>query len=271
MTRTISGLSEIAGRYDVLLCDVWGVVHNGRESFPAACEALIQFQRRHGRVVLISNAPRPSKAIFGQLDDFGVPRQAWTDFVTSGDATRRLLAERAPGPAWAIGPERDGPLYEGLGLRFAGPEDAAFIVCTGLIDDTVETAEDYRQALAAAARRRLTMICANPDRVVQRGVQLIYCAGALADVYAELGGEVVMAGKPCAPIYDLALADAADRSRVLCVGDGIATDIAGANAQGLDCLFVLGGIHGAEAGEGAAVLLAREGAHAAYAAPALVW
>lgn len=272
MMRSITGLSEIADRYELVLCDVWGVVHNGRESFPAACDALIRFKDDHGPVVLISNAPRPSRAIWDQLDGFGVPRHAWSDFVTSGDATRRLLAERAPGPAWAIGPERDASLYEGLGLEFAGPQDAAFISCTGLFDDTTETAEDYRESLSVAAGRDLTMICANPDRVVQRGDQLIFCAGALADLYEALGGPVLMAGKPCGPIYDLALASrGVDRSKVLCIGDGIATDVAGANAQDLDCLFLLGGIHGAEAGEGAAALLAREGAHAAYAAPELVW
>jgi len=272
MTRTLAGLSDVAQNYDLVLCDVWGVIHNGRESFPQACEALARFERERGPVVLISNAPRPSAAIFGQLRAFGVPDDCWTAFVTSGDATRALIADRAPGPAWAIGPERDFPLYEGLPLKFAGPEEAAFIACTGLVDDDVETPEDYRAQLAVAAGRGLVMICANPDRVVQRGDQLIYCAGALADLYAELGGEVLMAGKPYAPIYERCLEGRdVERRRVLCIGDGIATDVAGANAQNLDCLFVLGGIHGADADEGAGALLAAKGAHAAYAMPALVW
>lgn len=268
----IPGLAAIADRYDVLLCDVWGVIHNGRESFPAACEALARFKGAGGQVVLLSNAPRPAAAVFSQLDQLGVPRSAWGDFVTSGDATRTLLAARAPGPAWAIGPERDFPLYEGLGLDFAGPEAAAFIACTGPFDDTVETPEDYRERFVLAAERGLTMICANPDRVVQRGDSLIYCAGALADLYAELGGQVLMAGKPFAPIYDLALATAGgpDRSRVLCIGDGIPTDVKGANGQGLDCLFVLGGIHAAE-GDDADALLARDGASARYSLAELVW
>jgi HAD superfamily hydrolase (TIGR01459 family) len=284
--HALSGLSEIADAYDVLLCDVWGVIHNGREAFPAACAALERFAATRGPVVLISNAPRPSAHVHEQLAALGVPRGAWSAFVSSGDATRALLAERAPGPAWAIGPDRDWPLYEGLGLTFAGPEEAAFISCTGPVDDERETPQDYRQRLAACARRGLEMICANPDKVVQRGDKLIYCGGALADLYAALDGPVLMAGKPCAPIYGLALAEAAallgrpvDRARVLCVGDGVATDVKGAMDQGLDCLFVAGGIHGLEAVDAdgrfdpvrAAALLAREGAAARFAALALAW
>ena len=204
----VSRLADIAGDYDVLLCDVWGVIHNGRESFPEACAALATFARERGPVVLISNAPRPSADVLPQLDALGVPRSAWQAFVSSGDATRVLLAERAPGPAWAIGPARDAPLYAGLGLDFAGPETAAFISCTGPEDDERETPEDYRARLEACARRGLTMICANPDRVVQRGDRLIYCGGALADLYAGLDGPVLMAGKPYAPIYDLCIAEA---------------------------------------------------------------
>jgi len=281
----VSGLSELAGRYDLLLCDVWGVIHNGRRSFPAACEALARWQAEVGPVVLISNAPRPSSAIHPQLDALKVPRAAWSTLVTSGDATRALLAERAPGPAWAIGPERDAPLYDGLGLSFSGPDEAKFITVTGPYDDTVETPEDYRERLAAAAARGLTLVCANPDIVVKRGETLIYCGGALAELYEALGGPVLMAGKPFGPIYDLALAEAKtllgrplDPARVLCVGDGIATDVKGANAQGLDLLFVAAGIHGADAVNGGALdaaalesLLSMEGASAAWAIADLVW
>ena len=282
----LNGLSEIVDRYDVLLCDVWGVIHNGREAFPAACAALQRFSAAGGRVVLISNAPRPSQDVFSQLTALRVPRDAWSAFVTSGDATRALLAARAPGPAWAIGPERDATLYQGLGLDFAGPESAAFITCTGPEDDTRETPEDYRDRLAVCARRGLEMICANPDRVVRRGDAMIYCGGALADLYAAMDGPVIMAGKPYGPIYDLALAEAQallagplDRRRVLCVGDGVATDVKGAADQGLDCLFIAAGIHGAEAmrGDGrldpllTEALLARDGATAAWAMGDLVW
>jgi HAD superfamily hydrolase (TIGR01459 family) len=281
-----NGLSEIADRYDALLCDVWGVIHNGHVAFPVACEALRTFAETRGPVVLISNAPRPSAAVAPQLDALGVPRSAWSAFVSSGDATRALLAERAPGPAWAIGPDRDAPLYHGLGLDFSGPEEAVFISCTGPTDDTVETPEDYRERLTFCASRGLTMICANPDRVVQRGDQLVYCGGALADLYAGLDGPVVMAGKPYAPIYEMSLTEAAahlgrplERSRALCIGDGIATDLGGAADQGLDALFIAHGIHAAEAlaadGElepaRLGALLSREGGHARFAMRGLVW
>lgn len=282
----ITALAEIADGYDVLLCDVWGVIHNGRESFPDACAALQRFAACRGPVVLISNAPRPSSHVHEQLALLGVPRDAWSAFVSSGDATRVLLAERAPGPAWAIGPDRDWPLYEGLGLDFTGFEEAAFISCTGPVDDERETPEDYRARLAACAGRGMEMICANPDKVVQRGDKLVYCGGALADLYAALGGPVLMAGKPFAPIYDLALAEAeglmggpVDRARVLCVGDGVATDVRGAMDQRLDCLFIAAGIHGDKAigPDGrldparAAALLAHDGCAARFATAALSW
>lgn len=287
LPHVLPHLGAVAADYDILLCDVWGVIHNGRESWSGPCEALARFNREGGHVVLISNSPRPASDVIAQLDGLGVPRESWKAFVTSGDATRAELAKRAPGPAWIVGPDRDAPLYEGLGLeRAASAEDAAFISVTGPVDDTTETPEDYRERFAAGAARDIELICANPDRVVQRGDQLIYCGGALADLYESLGGRVVMAGKPFAPIYDLAIKEAegllgraVDRSRVLCIGDGVVTDVMGANAQGLDCLFIAQGIHGDQAkGEGgsldparAAELLKAETTYARYAALELTW
>jgi len=286
MTRSLTGLAALAGRYDALLCDVWGVIHNGRESFAGPCEALARWRETVGPVVLISNAARPSAEVGVQLDGLGVPRAAWSALVTSGDVTRTLLAERAPGPAYSLGPERNATLYAGLGLDFAPLEAATFIACTGPVDDDVETPEDYRDLLTAAAARRLPMICANPDKVVQRGDRLIYCGGALAELYETLGGTAIMAGKPHPPIYAASLAKARELAgapipagRVLAIGDGIATDIAGANAQGLDVLFVAAGIHGVEARgpdgrlDMAAVerLLGAAGAHADYAIGDLAW
>lgn len=286
--HALPGLSTIVDRYDVLLCDVWGVIHNGRESWPAACDALVRYQAEgFGKVVLISNSPRPAADVVAQLDRLGVPRAAWSAFVTSGDATAAELARRAPGPAWPIGPERDATVYEGTGVVLSDTvEDAAFISCTGLIDDDVEGPEDYRARFEAAVERDLEMVCANPDIVVQKGSKLIYCGGALAQLYAAMGGRVTMAGKPHGPIYDRALKEAEallgrnlDRSRVLTIGDGVVTDVLGANAQGLDCLFVASGIHGdaargsdgrvdAEAAQG---LLAAETAYARYVTLALEW
>jgi HAD superfamily hydrolase (TIGR01459 family) len=279
------GLAELAPRYDALLCDVWGVIHNGRDSFPAACAALARFRAERGPVVLISNSPRPNAGVIEQLDSLGVPRDAWSQIVTSGDATRALLAERAPGPVWALGPERDAPLYDGLGLAMSDLVAARFISCTGPFDDEIETPEDYRARFADAVARGLPMICANPDLVVQRGAKLIYCGGALAELYAALGGEVAMAGKPHPPIYGLSLAKAEaelgrplDRARVLCIGDGLPTDIKGANDQGLDVLFIASGIHGEEtvrdgALHAAAVdaLLQARGLAAAWAMGDLIW
>ena len=161
-------------------------------------------------MILISNSPRPAEDVEDQLKELGVPSSAWSELVTSGDATRGLLGERAPGPAWRIGPERDDSLYEGLNIAFASIQDAAFIVCTGPNDDEVETPEDYRAPLSLGVARGLEMICANPDKVVQRGDRLIYCGGAIADLYEELGGRVLMAGKPYPPIYELSFARAGE-------------------------------------------------------------
>jgi len=281
----IPGLSALAGRYDVLLCDVWGVIHNGRDPFPAACEALAKFRTQGGEVVLISNSPRLNAQVIDQMLGIGVPAETWSRVVTSGDATRPLLAARAPGPAWKLGPEHVNPLYEGLGLEFAELSEARFIACTGPFDDEHETPEDYRDRFTGAAKRGLPMICANPDIVVQRGDKLIYCGGALAQLYEALGGPVQMAGKPHAPIYDLALATVAelrggpvDRARVLCIGDGPRTDLRGANAQGLDALFVANGIHGQEILAKGSLdpamidhVFETEGVTATYAIADLVW
>ncbi len=287
LPHALPRLSAVADDYDILLCDVWGVIHNGRESWPTACEALTKFNETGGHVVLISNSPRPSSDVVAQLDALGVPRSAWKAFVTSGDATRAELARRAPGPAWIIGPDRDFVLYEGLNLDSAhDASDAAFISVTGPYNDATETPEDYRERLILAVERDLELICANPDRIVQKGDSIIYCGGAIADLYESMGGRVVMAGKPFGPIYELALREAqaltgraVDRSRVLCIGDGVITDVLGAAEQALDCLFIAQGIHG-DAAKGpdgtldparAADLLRAETTFARYAALELAW
>ena len=281
----IAGLSDLADRYDALLCDVWGVIHNGRESFAAATQALARFRAERGPVVLISNAPRPCGPVVEQLDGLGVPREAWTQVVTSGDATRRLLAARAPGPAWRVGPDRDAPLYEGLGLEASDLDHARFISVTGPFDDENDEPADYRDRFSQAIARDLELVCANPDIVVQRGEKLVYCGGALAQLYESLGGRVTMAGKPYPAIYDLARATASEaagrpiaRDRVLCIGDGLPTDVRGANAQGLDVLFVANGIHGAETvgpeglkADAVADLLRQDGLSARWAMADLVW
>ena len=252
----IEGLSAVADRYDAILCDIWGVLHNGRHAFPPASEALAAFRRRGGAVVLVSNAPRPSAPIYKQVLRLGVSPDAFDAIVTSGDVAIGLIAERVAAPVHHIGPERDLALFEAAAARtgerpvLVGLEEASYVLCTGLFDDTVETPDDYAERLSAMAARGLTFVCANPDLVVHRGADLIYCAGALAQAYEALGGKAIYAGKPHAPIYDAALAAAGAalaaplaRSRVLAIGDAMRTDIAGAAGQGLDALFVTAGIH----------------------------
>jgi HAD superfamily hydrolase (TIGR01459 family) len=262
IVRQIKGLGEISDRYDAILCDIWGVLHNGVASFAPATKALTSFRRRGGAVVLISNAPRPSPPIRRQVLRLGVPEDAIDAIVTSGDVTVGLIEEQPGDRVLHIGPERDLSLFDaaaeatGRRPRLVALEEAQYALCTGLRDDESETPDDYEPELSAMASREMTMICANPDIVIHRGETLIYCAGALARRYEELGGKVVYAGKPHAPIYARALAlaekargAAIDKSRVLAIGDGMKTDIAGAARAGLDALFVTGGIHRSLHGE----------------------
>jgi HAD superfamily hydrolase (TIGR01459 family) len=254
--RQIAGLSEISDRYDVILCDIWGVLHNGVASFAQASDALVSFRAQGGAVILISNAPRPSPSIARQVLKLGVSPDAFDAVVTSGDVTVGLMEQQAGGQVLHIGPERDLTLLDavadvsGARPKLASLEDAQYVLCTGLRNDEIETLDDYQSELQAMSIRGMPMICANPDLVIHRGDTLIYCAGALARRYEELGGSVVYAGKPYAPIYDrtLTLAEqirgaAIEKLRVLAIGDGMRTDIVGAAQAGLDVLFVTGGIH----------------------------
>jgi HAD superfamily hydrolase (TIGR01459 family) len=247
--------SALAPDYDVLLCDVWGVVHNGLAAFPDASDALMRARARGAAVVLITNSPRPSKEVDAQLKHLHVPPEAYDAIVSSGDVTRSVIESRRGKSLHFLGPERDRPVFSGLNVKFADVENADYVVCTGLIDDDTETPDDYRERLQAMLARKLFMVCGNPDAVVERGDRLVYCAGALADLYATMGGEVLYAGKPYKPIYDLALKRAAEAfgrevplSRVLAVGDSLRTDLKGARAAGIDFLFVTAGIHAEELG-----------------------
>lgn len=251
MTTPIASIDEIADRYDAVFCDVWGVLHNGRRAYPAACAALQRLRRAGKHVILITNVPKPRGPIPAQLDRAGVPRDAWDAIVTSGDAIRLELTQRAPGPMFKIGPDDyDRALWEGLGLDQAPLSEAAFVAISGLNRDD-ETPADYADVLRQAKARELDLVCANPDIVVQFGDRLIWCAGAVAQDYEKIGGRVIMAGKPHAPIYELAQQEliaiaqrTVDPVRILCIGDGVPTDIAGANAQKLDSLFIASGMHG---------------------------
>jgi HAD superfamily hydrolase (TIGR01459 family) len=251
----IERFAPLAPDYDVLFCDVWGVVHNGLAAFAPACEALVRFRAGGGTAILLTNAPRPATAVERILDRLAVPREAYDAITTSGDVTRNIVESKRGQKIFHLGPERDLPIYTGLDVAFAPLETADYVVCSGLFDDTTETPESYREMLATMRARSLFMVCANPDVVVERGEAIVYCAGALADAYAALGGEVLYCGKPHAPIYQAALAKAATlrgRSpalkRVLAVGDSVRTDLTGAASFGVDSVFVTSGIHAEDFG-----------------------
>ncbi len=255
MPRLIPHFSAIASNYDVVLCDVWGVVHNGVAAFSQACDALIRARATGAVVVFITNAPRPHEVVARQSANFGVPPETGDAIVSSGDVTRSLIEQRPGQSLFHMGPKRDIEIFTGLNVRFAPLESADYVVCSGLDDDDRDTPEDYRARLESMLARKVFMICGNPDVVVERGDKLVYCAGAVADLYASMGGEVVYAGKPYRPIYEMALAKAeaaAGRKvalqRVLAIGDSIRTDLTGAHGFGVDFLFVTSGIHAEELG-----------------------
>jgi HAD superfamily hydrolase (TIGR01459 family) len=249
----VERLRDLVGGTEVVLSDIWGVVHNGLEAFPEACEALHTYRQRGGTVILITNAPRPADSVQRQLRKLGVADDTYDAIVSSGDLTRHFVADHPGKKMFWLGPERDSSIHRGLNAALAPLEQADYIVCTGLFDDETESAEDYRGMMLQARERKLTLVCANPDIVVERGDRLIYCAGAIAELYRELGGEVIFYGKPHRPIYERAMALAAEQRghpaelrHVLAIGDSVRTDLAGAHGFGIDCLFVTRGIHSEE-------------------------
>ena len=276
--QLLTGLSEIASAYDTLICDVWGVLHNGATPLLAACEALRNFRAQHGRVVLLSNAPRPASALEEQFAQIGVPLDIYDTIVTSGMAAREDLARRAGRGGLAmhhLGPPRCHGVFDGLNVTLTDVANAEIILCTGPYDDETEGPDDYVAMLADLKARDLTLLCANPDYQVQRGGRLIYCAGSLAQAYEKIGGTVVYYGKPHLPIYEHVRAVSAGAPRPLAIGDGLYTDVRGANAAGIDCLFIADGVHGEDVKEFTqghmGELFSGAGVHARAAMRALVW
>lgn len=249
----MSELSKIAGNYDAVLSDVWGVLHNGVAAHPTACEALVNYRAGGGRVVLITNAPRPANDVAELIEGLGVPRDAYDSIMSSGDVTRTMLEEYRGRSVHYVGPpvDNDG-LFDGLDIA-RGPAETADAILVTDLDRDDETPDMYNARMDVWLERHLPLIAANPDRVVEHGDRIIYCGGALADLYEARGGRILMAGKPYRPIYDgaLALAEKAagrslDKSRVLAIGDSVRTDAIGAANFGIDLMFITGSIHAEE-------------------------
>ncbi len=245
----VDHIAPFASAYSAWFCDVWGVIHNGITPHDSAVQACGAYRAAGGAVILLSNSPRHSDGVAAQLDEIGVPRATYDALVTSGDVARTEMIRRGGERVFLLGPERDRPMLAGLDIELTRPEEAQVVLCSGLFDDETETPDDYAGLFAAMRARGLPMICANPDLMVERGDRLIYCAGALAKAYGEMGGEVIYTGKPHPPIYALArerlaeIAGDTPDNAILAIGDGVRTDIAGAIAEGLDSVFVASGLH----------------------------
>ena len=243
--------ADVLARYDVIFCDVWGVIHDGLNAYPLACDALTRFRASGGTVVLVSNAPVPQHRVAAMLEARAVPTSAWDAIVSSGDIALAHVAQQGYGALHCIGPrDRDSALFKALTARQVGLVEADAILCSGLTNDTTETAESYRPVLEEALGRAVPFVCANPDLVVDVGGKLYLCAGAIADLYAHMGGEVYWAGKPHPNAYGTAH-DVANKlrggdvpkSRILAIGDAIRTDLKAAQNASVDAIFIAAGIH----------------------------
>ena len=261
MTRIIDSLAEISGQYDAVFCDLWGCVHDGLRAFPAAVEALRAFKAEGGTVVLLTNAPRPRASVAKQLLRLGVPEDCWDVIATSGDSARAAMFEGVVGrKVWHIGEPHDAPFFEPLELLSDPVEiekvelaEAEGIVCTGPFDPHADPSVMRPQFLLAKTKG-VKLLCANPDIVVDRGESREWCAGALAQLYTERGGESLYFGKPHPPIYDLTrrrlqqIGKPASDDRILAIGDGIRTDVLGGMGENIDTLFITGGLAREETG-----------------------
>lgn len=251
MVDIVSSIAPLAKGRKGWLVDIWGVIHNGVQPFQSAVKACRTFREEHGgRVILLSNAPRPNEAVAAQLARLGVAPQAYDGILTSGDICRQLMAVFEGQPVYHIGPDRDAGLFEGLSIERVSPGEAQGVICSGLFDDENETARDYLKPLTALAARNIPMVCANPDLTVERGGRIIPCAGAVAALYEELSGHVAYAGKPYLPIYEAAFAlldkltgHPLDPDQILAIGDGVNTDITGAASAGIDSVYIASNVN----------------------------
>jgi HAD superfamily hydrolase (TIGR01459 family) len=262
MSQIITQLSEISHSYDALFVDLWGCVHNGVRAFDAANAALIEYRKSGGKVVLVTNSPRPRAGVKVQLRQFGVDDEAWDTIATSGDSARSAMFQGVVGQkVYFIGTDGELPFFEPLKIldnpmtiERVDIDQAEGIVCTGLAPD--QSPEEYKAQLMLAKQRGLKLLCANPDIVVDRGHKREWCAGAVAQMYEEMGGLSLYFGKPHPPIYDLArlrlnaLGVTISDDRILAIGDGIHTDIQGAVGEDIDSLFITGGLAARETNTG---------------------
>ena len=255
MNITISKLgklADISSNYDGILSDIWGVVHNGLIPNEQAVAALVKYRASGGRVVLVTNASRTYDYVKKMLDEMGVNEKAYDAIVSSGDVTRKYIARYKGEIVHHVGPPYDHPVFAGLGIIKGEAKNAKVIVTTGLYNDD-DSLEIYEKHLQQWRELELPMICTNPDKVVEIGNKLYYCAGALADLYLQMGGEVILAGKPNSPIYMAAFAEfkrvndkEIPHNKILAIGDSVRTDAIGAAKHNLDFLFISGSIHAKE-------------------------
>lgn len=283
LPQMLTGLADIAENYDALIVDIWGVLHNGQAPFEGVDAALLNYRQQGGKVLLLSNAPRPGTSAVKRLEAIGNSHDGFDDILTSGDAVRALMSDmgREGKKICHIGPQKDADLITDLEVEFVDEDAADAILFSGPYDDTTETPDDYGDMLARFRARNLPLLCPNPDRTVQFGDRVIYCAGAIAEAYENIGGEVVWVGKPYPVVYARARAMLRDMTglenpHLLAIGDGPKTDMPGAEAAGIDALFIGGGLASAsgadiENPEAIAAILAEENTQARYAMRHLVW
>ena len=275
--KKIKNFQDIADNYDALICDVWGVIHNGRELFESVNDCLVNFRSKQKPVVLLSNAPRPSKYIERMLNQLGLDRKSFNEIVTSGDMTMSVLNESHYGSkCYHIGPDRDLNIFDGVNVSRVSFDEADFLFVTGLFDDEIEDENSYSSILDEAKKRNLKLICANPDIVVQRGEKLIPCAGAIAKKYEEIGGKAINIGKPFSPIFDKAVnlikgINENQNPRIIVIGDGLETDIKGANILKMDSLLVLGGLFASESERNIIEVLKKKNIFPSYYTEELKW
>ena len=275
--KKINNFQDIEDNYDALICDVWGVIHNGRELFEGINDCLVNFRSKQKPVVLLSNAPRPSKNIERMLNQLGLDRKSYNEIVTSGDLTMSVLNESHYGSkCYHIGPDRDLNIFDGVNVSRVSLEEADFLFVTGLFDDETEDENSYSSILDESKKRNLKLVCANPDIVVQRGEKLIPCAGAISKKYKEIGGKVVNIGKPFSPIFDKAVnlikgINENQNPRTIVIGDGLETDIKGANILKMDSLLVLGGLFASESERNIIEVLKKKNIFPSYYTEELKW